>query len=146
MLPLLFSVNLVSTSIMVGVIWTIQIVHYPFFHRADKNDFGQHMDFHRGRISYIVVPVMLVELVSAIGLVVFYSEFQYEFIAGLIFLILIWISTVVIQVPSHSRLANGYNQNEAGKLVRRNWIRTIFWSLRLAILLYILSHSSFSNL
>ncbi|WP_340106901.1 hypothetical protein [Rhodohalobacter sp. 8-1] len=104
------------------------------------------MDFHRGRISYIVVPVMLVELVSAIGLVVFYSEFQYEFIAGLIFLILIWISTVVIQVPSHSRLANGYNQNEAGKLVRRNWIRTIFWSLRLAILLYILSHSSFSNL
>lgn len=146
MLPLLFTINLVSTSIMVGVIWTIQVVHYPFFHRLDKQHFELHMDIHREKISYIVVPVMLAELASAIGLLLYNSQFQHEFIAGLILLFFIWISTAVVQVPSHSKLANGYNQTETEKLVRLNWIRTIMWSLRLAILLFIIGQLSISNL
>lgn len=131
---------------MVGVIWTIQVVHYPFFHRVDKQGYGLHMDAHRKKISYIVIPVMLAELASAVGLVFIKTQFQFEFIAGLILLLMIWISTVVIQVPSHHILANGYNQTETDKLVKRNWIRTILWSFRLAILLFVLSHLSFSRL
>lgn len=146
MLPLLFIVNLVTTAIMVGVIWTIQIVHYPFFHRFDKQDFNLHMDNHRKKISYIVIPIMLAELASAIGLVIIDTQFQAEFISGLILLLLTWLSTAVIQVPAHSKLANGYNQTEVHKLVRLNWIRTLLWSTRLAILLFILSRLSFSRL
>ncbi len=112
MLSLLFTINLVSSSIMVGVIWTIQIVHYPFFHRLDQKNFGLHMDTHRSKISYIVIPVMLAELTSGIGLIIINTQFQAEFIAGFILILLIWISTAVIQVPSHSNLASGYNQDE----------------------------------
>lgn len=146
MLSFLFIVNLVSTAVMVGVIWTIQIVHYPFFHRVDKQDFSRHMDNHREKISYIVMPVMLAELASAIGLVMLQTQFQNEFMTGLIFLLLTWISTAVIQVPSHSKLARGYNQTEVTMLVRLNWIRTVLWSIRLIILLFVLSHLSFSQL
>lgn len=139
MLPLLFTVNLVSTSIMVGVIWTIQIVHYPFFHRLDQKNFGLYMDTHRSKISYIVIPVMLAELTSGIGLIIINTQFQAQFIAGFILILLIWISTAVIQVPSHSKLASGYDQTEVQKLVRLNWIRTILWSLRLTLLLFVLT-------
>ena len=44
---------------MTGLIWTIQLVHYPFFHRLEKENFNEHMDEHRKKISFIVLPVML---------------------------------------------------------------------------------------
>lgn len=146
MLSFLFILNIVTTAIMVGVIWTIQVIHYPFFHRVDKQNFSLHMDKHREKISYIVVPVMLAELSSATGLVLTNTQFQFEFITGLIILLLIWVSTALIQVPSHSKLAKGYSQTEVQKLVRLNWIRTILWSARLALMVIILSRLSFSHL
>jgi len=138
MLQSIFIINVTATAIMTGVIWTIQIVHYPFFHRVDKQDFSDHMDDHRKRISFIVMPVMLAELITAIWLVFAESEFTGEFITGAVLLALIWISTALIQVPSHSRLSDGYSRTEVERLVTYNWIRTILWTMRLAVLLAIL--------
>lgn len=146
MISLLFFINLITTAIMVGLIWTIQLVHYPFFHRVDRISFNLHMDAHRKKISYIVIPVMLPELGSAFGLAFLESRFQTEFIAGFIILLLIWISTAFLQVPSHSKLANGYSESVVSKLVRLNWVRTTLWSIRLLLLIYILSQLSFSYL
>ena len=142
MLSILFTVNIVVTAIMVGVIWTIQLVHYPFFHRLEKDNYELHMDDHREKISYIVIPVMLAELSTAISLVLINSRYQPEFIAGLILLLLIWISTALLQVPSHSRLAGGYNPSEVQKLLKSNWIRTGLWSIRLILLIFVLIRAS----
>jgi len=84
------------------------------------------------------MPVMLAELITAIWLVFAESEFTGEFIAGAVLLALIWISTALIQVPSHSRLSDGYSRTEVERLVTYNWIRTILWTMRLAVLLAIL--------
>ena len=96
------------------------------------------MDEHRKKISFIVIPVMLAELITAIGLIFVESEFTGEFITGIILLALIWISTAFIQVPSHSRLADGYISTEVDRLVTYNWIRTILWTVRLVIMLTVL--------
>lgn len=146
MIYLLFWINLITTAIMVGLIWIIQLVHYPFFHRVDRKSFNLHMDAHRKKISYIVIPVMLPELGSAIGLAILDSRFQSEFIAGFILLVMIWISTAALQVPSHGKLANGYSESEVSKLIRFNWVRTTLWSIRLLLLIYILRQLSFSGL
>ena len=146
MLTFLFLVNIAATAIMTGVIWTIQIVHYPFFHRIDKQEYGKHMDEHRKKISYIVLPVMLAELGTAIGLIIIDSSHIGEFVIGLILLILIWISTAVLQVPSHSKLAVGYSITEVDKLVNYNWIRTGLWTIRLALMLFVFSQLSISDL
>lgn len=146
MLTLLFLVNVVATAIMTGVIWTIQIVHYPFFHRIEMKKYSEHMDEHRKKISYIVIPVMLAELGSAIGLVLMDSSFTAEFAAGLILLTFIWISTALFQVPSHSKLASGYSASEVNRLVNYNWIRTLLWTARLAVMLFILSRLAFVGL
>lgn len=131
---------------MTGVIWTIQIVHYPFFHCVDKQNYSEHMDEHRKKISFIVLPVMLAELGTAIGLVLMDSSFDVEFAIGLIILTFIWISTALLQVPSHSKLANGYSSSEVNRLVKYNWIRTILWSTRLALMLFVHSQLSFIDL
>lgn len=146
MLSSLFLINFTTTAIMVGVIWTIQIVHYPFFHHVDKQDFTLYMDDHRKKISFIVMPVMLAELASAIGLVLVESAFTSEFIIGLSMLLLIWISTAVLQVPSHSRLAAGYSRTEVDNLVNYNWIRTILWSLRFGLMVFVFIQLSFFDL
>lgn len=146
MLSLLFFANIIATAIMTGVIWTIQIVHYPFFHRVDKQEYAVHMAEHRKKISFIVIPVMLVELTTAGWLVLVETAFRGEFIAGLALLLLIWISTAVFQVPSHSKLADGYNPAEVDRLVNYNWIRTILWTMRLAVMLFILGGLSFIRL
>lgn len=140
MLTFLFFVSVLTTAVMVGVIWVVQLVHYPFFHRIDRELFSDHMDAHRTRISYIVVPVMLLELAASIGLVVIESLLRLEFAVALTLLLGIWASTALLQVPSHGKLTAGYNESEVDKLVSYNWIRTILWTLRLLLLVYILPY------
>jgi hypothetical protein len=146
MLTLFFLTNLTVTAVMTGLIWTIQLVHYPFFHRLEKENFNKHMDEHRKKISFIVLPVMLIELATSVGLVLMESSFRGVFVIGLLMLIAIWLSTALLQVPSHSKLAFGYTKSEADKLVKYNWIRTILWTGRLILMLLILSQLSLFNL
>ena len=126
-------INLFSSFFLCGLIWTIQLVHYPSFHALDKVHFIEHMNLHKQRISLLVVPMMLLELATSIGLVLFadlYSELNK---AGLIIVILIWFSTFFVQVPLHKKLSSGYDQVIITKLVRTNFIRTILWTLKATI-------------
>ena len=146
MLTFFFFTNLTATAVMTGLIWTIQLVHYPFFHRLEKEKFNLHMDEHRKKISFIVLPVMLIELVTSVGLVLMESSFRGALVIGLLMLIFIWFSTALLQVPSHNKLASGYSKKEADKLVKFNWIRTILWTGRLILMLLILSQLSLFDL
>ena len=65
----IFTVHLIFTAIMVGVIWLVQFVHYPSFNFIDKKFYSDFQNFHIKRISFIVIPVMLLELVSGLILI-----------------------------------------------------------------------------
>lgn len=126
-------VNLFSSFYLCGLIWTIQLVHYPSFHALDKVHFIEHMNFHKQRISLLVVPVMLLELATSIALV-FYAELYSELHkTGLIIVILIWLSTFFVQVPLHNKLSMGYEEGIVTKLVKSNVIRTVLWTLKATI-------------
>ena len=71
---LLLKVNFISTSVMVGVIWVIQLLHYPSFHFINDQKYIEFQYFHMQRISFIVVPVMLFELTSALLLAYFFES------------------------------------------------------------------------
>lgn len=143
---LIFWITFISTAIMVGVIWVIQLVHYPFFHHLKRDTFQEYMTRHRAKISMIVVPVMIVELSSAVALLFSDTFYQTEFIVGLILLAGIWGSTIFLQMPIHQKIAVSYKQSQVEKLIRTNWIRTWCWTLRLALLLYVLRSLSFTGL
>ena len=52
-------------------------------------------------------------------------------LAGLALVAVIWLSTFLVQVPLHERLAvEGHTNDVVARLVRGNWIRTIAWTAR----------------
>ena len=132
---LLQKVNFISTSVMVGVIWVIQLLHYPSFHFINKKKYIEFQYFHMQRISTIVIPVMLIELGSALLLSYFFRSSLT--IILLVLLSGIWGITFIFFTNMHQKLTSGYDPSIVDRLIQINWSRTALWSLRLIILLSI---------
>jgi hypothetical protein len=47
--------------------------------------------------------------------------------------LVVWLSTFLLQVPGHNRLKNGKDRILIRRLVATNWIRTAAWSLKALI-------------
>ena len=134
-IEILSEVHFLSTSLMVGIIWVIQLLHYPTFHFIKESDYVEFQHFHMQRISFIVVPVMIIELLSGFMLVYYFRSNL--LILCLIILLVIWLITFVFFTKLHQSLLGGYDKIIVDKLVQINWSRTVLWSLRLIILIYI---------
>jgi len=126
--------HLIFTSIMTGVIWVIQIVHYPSFHFIEKELYTAFQKFHMNKISIIVMPIMLAELIT--GIMLFLDKsFKSPFLTiSIIILVLIWLITGVFFTKAHNELIAGYQELVVNQLVAMNWIRTLLWTLRLLLL------------
>jgi hypothetical protein len=46
---------------MVGVVWFVQVVHYPLFARVASERLDLHSEAHSRFLGYVVGPPMLVE-------------------------------------------------------------------------------------
>ena len=121
---------------MVGVIWVIQLLHYPTFHFIEQSNYQKFQNFHMQRISVIVIPAMVIEFVTA-SLLAYYLNQQLLSYILLIMLILIWGITFAFFTKIHEKLTGGYDKIAVNKLVLINWSRTILWSFRLLFLLFI---------
>ncbi|MEM9293046.1 MAG: hypothetical protein AAGD01_15300 [Acidobacteriota bacterium] len=133
-----FVLHLGSTLFLVGLIWTIQVVHYPLFGSVGAAGFAEYERLHAMRITTIVAPAMLLELITAGLLLVARPPFlpRAAVLAGIALLAVIWLSTALIQIPLHGRLAAGFDPAVHASLVASNWIRTVAWSLRGGLLLF----------
>ena len=133
-------VNCVATQFMMGLIWMVQIVHYPLFSHVAEEKFVAYQKRHQTLTTYVVGPPMLIEAFSSV-LLAWYPPMGVNIwliYAGIGLVCLIWISTAAIQVPCHGKLAGGFDQNAHRRLVRSNWIRTIAWTARSVLTIWIL--------
>ena len=126
--------HLIFTSIMTGVIWVIQIVHYPSFHFIEKEMYTAFQKFHMNKISIIVIPIMLAELITGLILFLDKSSKSPFLIISFVILVLIWLITGVFFSKAHNELIAGYQELVVSQLVAMNWIRTLLWTLRLLLL------------
>jgi hypothetical protein len=128
------------TAMMTGVIWFVQIVHYPLFALAGGANYPLYQRHHERGIRRVVVPLMLGELLTGVIVVILFPPVVSRslFQLSLVLLLVVWISTFSLQVPQHRRLESGFDVQAWQTLRRTNWIRTICWSLRLIILFLIL--------
>ena len=120
---------------MVGLIWTIQIVHYPLFADVGEESFTRYEADHIRRMSRLLSIPAPIEVVTAAALVVARPsgvELTLVLVAGAV-LAAIWVATAVVQVPLHERLANGSSAEATRQLVISNWGRTAGWTLRGAL-------------
>ena len=127
-------IHLIATSVMVGVIWVIQLVHYPSFHFIELKQYTTFQRFHMSRISYVVIPAMLTELFTLILIVISMDQIDTLVLASAILLIFIWLMTAVFFSGVHQKLTLGYDQTVVDKLVKLNWGRTLLWTLRLLLI------------
>lgn len=131
--------HLAATLYLAGLIWCIQVVHYPLMDRVGIEGFAEFHRQHSRRISAIVILPMVVELATAVLLVAFVPKGVPRTVPalGLALLGLVWLSTFAVQVPLHGRLARGFDATTHRRLVRSNWLRTVAWSLRAVVALAI---------
>ncbi|HTV01193.1 MAG TPA: hypothetical protein VMF13_11670 [Luteitalea sp.] len=135
-----FVAQAAATFYLTGLIWVVQAVHYPLFASADRSQFGAFVQAHGRAITPIVGPVMLLELVTAAWWVVERppSVPWAWAAAGAGLVVVIWLSTIGLQVPLHNTLARGFNAEAHASLVATNWLRTVSWTLRSALLAVLL--------
>lgn len=130
-----------ATLLMVGVIWMVQLVHYPLFDRVGADSFVRYQAAHMNSITPLVGVLMLAELFT-LGLLLFAAPpgvpmWQIIVSGGL--LALVWGATMFVSVPQHNILVGGFDPDAYRALVDTNWIRTLAWSGRGVLVLWMLA-------
>jgi hypothetical protein len=132
--------QLISSSVMMGIIWFVQIVHYPLLQRVGTEVFREYHAAHTTLTSWVVAGPMLLELISSAALLWLRPPniSRALLIVNLLVVCGLWISTAFVQVPLHNKLANGFDSSVHRGLVRWNWVRTILWTLHAGMALWMI--------
>lgn len=125
----LLIIHAAITWTLAGLIWTIQLVHYPLLKNVGHEDFIAYHGRHMWLISWLVGPHFLAEAGSA-GLLFYLGERSLLFGISLVALALVWGSTAFFQIPLHQKLEEGYHLTTIDKLIDTNWFRTFGWTVR----------------
>lgn len=135
--------NLIATTLMVGVIWFVQWVHYPLLATVPDDRAVEVAQQHQRSTGQVLALPMLIEGVTTLALLVARPK-------G-VFMILPWIGavllavalgcTVFLSVPLHAKMASNPTAEVGRKLVITNWPRTIAWSLRAVVCVVMLLQS-----
>ena len=144
---LVLATHALATTMMAGLIWFVQVVHYPMFALLDGAGFREYARIHAERTTWIVAPLMSLEAITAIYLIWNPpAEAGALPLIGVALLLLAWTSTAVVQMPCHARLAGRFDHRVIRRLVITNWIRTAAWSSRGVLALALLAPPTTSAL
>lgn len=132
-----------ATLAMVGLIWFVQVVHYPLFAQVGRDGFRRYEMDHQRLTAYVVAPLMLTELATAVLLLWWRPANVSSGWAwlGLALLASIWIMTYAVQVPQHASLALSYDASIQRRLVVGNWFRTFAWTARGILVLWMIGQA-----
>jgi hypothetical protein len=128
--------ELVSTLFMTGLIWFVQVVHYPLFARVGADQSIAYQTEHMNRTGWVVALPMLVEIAACATLTFRGDTPTWQRWPGALLLAIVWIATALLSVPAHEALARGFDESVHARLVGTNWIRTAAWSARAALCTY----------
>ncbi len=133
--------QLAATFYMVGLVWFVQRVHYPLFSAVGDRGFSAYEQAHVARTGPVVGPPMLIEAATALFCVVAPAPHVAPIagVVGLGLLAIVWLSTAALQVPRHRELSEGFDASAHRSLVVTNWLRTVAWSLRGLLLLWMVA-------
>ena len=125
-------IHVLATWFMVGLIWVVQLVHYPAFDWIDRQRFVEFEAFHAQSMGRVLAVPAVTEVATGATLVwVRPSDLSIGLVLGSGLLLAgIWSVTALVQVPQHRRLGAGFEAEIHRRLVSRNWWRTAAWTVR----------------
>ncbi len=112
---------------MFTLIWLVQLVIYPAFHRIERDTFIEWHQRYTRNISFVVVPLMLAQAGTAA--LRMRSDTALTDQLRLACLIAAWAVTFALSVPCHKKLhERGRDETVINRLVETNWLRTAAWT------------------
>ena len=141
MINKLILAHLALCLFMTGLIWTIQLIHYPAFRYIDMSKFTDFTQFHGRNITPITALPMVLELLTGALLLYYFKDFFYSL--NFFLILLVWASTFFLSVPIHVQLSSLRDEVLIEKLILTNWPRTILWTLRSGLLLWMIMMGKF---
>ena len=139
---LLIIINLAATYYMVGIIWMVQLVHYPLMAQVGSENHIEYHARHVKMMGFVVGPVMVVEAFSTVLILGASTGFQFWLsVAGTALILVIWLATAFLSVPCHMKLEKGFDSATHSFLVKTNWVRTISWTVRGVIMNWMLMNA-----
>lgn len=139
-MKLLLILAFTFTAFNTGLIWLVQVVHYPGFLRVGGEGYKGYQKYHMKNITLVVGPSMVAEAILSVAVLWYIKDLTASniYLLSLALLVLIWLHTALWAAPVHARLLSGYDGALIRSLININWWRTSLWSLRTALLGYIL--------
>ncbi len=136
-LPLL--ICLFFTLYNTGVIWVLQLNHYPLYAKVGQREFRDYMASHNGRILF---PIVMPGIVAFISSLLLLWQRPVEIPSWSVWLVIALnaatlLSTVFVQGPAHNALArDGYSETLIRRVITTNWLRTAAWTINGLLLLW----------
>jgi hypothetical protein len=128
----LVTANLVVAAALAGLIWTIQLVHYPLFALVGAAEWPRYEAQHQRRITWLVAPLMLANL--GLGIAVFAADASVLSALNGALALGVFGATGLVFARMHATLEPA----GVARLVRANWARTAAWTAQVAVALALL--------
>jgi hypothetical protein len=121
----------------VGMIWFLQLNHYPLYASVGPDAFREYVVAHNRRLLLPVILPSLLAFLSSVALALCHATEIPDWSVWLVIAMnaVIAVSTVLVQGPAHAVLARGgYSASIVRKVLATNWLRTAAWTANGALL------------
>jgi formate hydrogenlyase subunit 3/multisubunit Na+/H+ antiporter MnhD subunit len=127
--------NFAASCVMVGVIWFVQLVHYPLLATIGVDRAPAIAVEHQRRTAWVVGLPMATEGVTTLVLLLSRPDGVDVWLAwlGAVLLAVALASTVFLSVPLHEQMAQDPRESTGRRLVVTNWPRTFAWTARAVV-------------
>lgn len=132
-----------ATWAMVGLIWFVQVVHYPLLGLVGVQESRRVGERHQAATARVVAVPMAVEGVTTLALLWRPGPVTpaLPWIAAVLLAVALG-ATVAASVPLHRRMLEDPGPEVGARLVATNWVRTAAWSGRGVLLVVMLLQAS----
>ncbi|MFZ1730776.1 MAG: hypothetical protein WBQ23_02715 [Bacteroidota bacterium] len=133
-----FLVQIFCTFAMTGIIWFVQIVHYPLMRKVGKGRFSRYAQMHFVLTAFVVGPLMFLEAAAVVFGLLHSTPWITTDAArlGAVLLLIIWVATFALHIPQHRKLEREFEAKAYRRLLFGNWVRCYAWSFRSIILVF----------
>jgi len=127
--------HVIATWFMVGLIWTIHIVHYPLFAEVGEATYVAFQSAHVDRIGKLLFVPWLTEGITLLALlwIAFMAgrrELRAPVFVGAVAMAVVLIISGVWSAPAHGELMDGFDAAVHDRLMTANLVRTLAWTVR----------------
>ncbi len=129
---------------MVGLIWTIHIVHYPLFAEVGEATYVAFQSAHVDRIGKLLFVPWLTEGATLLALlwltfIAGRRELRRPVMVGAVAMAVVLVISGFWSAPAHGELMDGFDSAVHDRLMTANLIRTLAWSVRGVTAVWILA-------